>query len=208
MNHTDNQRFISFEGIDYSGKSSQIELLKTYLINIGEHVYLLREPGGTSISEKIREILLDKKNNEMDNMAEIFLYSAARVQLTNEKIKPLLSQGYFVLADRFVDSTTAYQGYGRGINLNIVRIINEAATTGLLPGLTFYLEIEPKLVAERRVKSGRSKDRLEQTGIDFYNRVFKGYKEIARMEPKRVKVIDARKSINEIHEQIKKQIKI
>ncbi len=208
MTSTSNKRFISFEGIDYSGKSTQINLLQAYLEEKGAQVYVLREPGGTSISEKIRAILLDKKNNEMDNMAEIFLYSAARVQLTNEKIKPLLNKGYFVLADRFVDSTTAYQGYGRGIDLNIVRSINAAATTGLMPGITIYLEVDPKLAVKRRVKSGRAEDRLEKAGIDFYYRVFEGYKEIAQNEPDRVKVIDAMQNIEKIHNQIKKWINI
>ncbi|MBN2424511.1 MAG: dTMP kinase [Calditrichaceae bacterium] len=208
MKKTDNRRFISFEGIDYSGKSSQINLLRDYLSDKGFEVYVLREPGGTIISEKIREILLDKKNNEMDKMAEIFLYSAARIQLTNEKIAPLLIKGYYVLADRFVDSTTAYQGFGREINLDLVKKINEAATGGLMPGLTFYLEIEPKLAALRRVESGRTEDRLEKSGIEFYNRVFEGYKKIAKQEPGRVKVIDARLSIEEIHRQIIKIINI
>lgn len=198
----DRQHFISFEGIDYSGKTTQINLLQAFLQKKGYSVYVLREPGGTVISEKIRDILLDRNHHEMTERAEIFLYSAARVQLVSEKIIPLLKEGYFVIADRYVDSTTAYQGYGRGLDLEMVKQINSAATFGLLPGITFYMEIEPEQAQQRRLESGAGADRLEDSGIDFYRRVFNGYKELIRKEPDRFHVINAMQSVNSIHKEI------
>jgi len=196
------KHFISFEGIDYSGKTTQINLLQAYLQKEGYQVYVLREPGGTVISEKIRDILLDKKHHDMNERAEIFLYSAARVQLVSEKIIPLLKEGYFIIADRYVDSTTAYQGYGRGIDLDMVKQINRAATFGLLPSITFYLEIAPRQAQQRRLNKGESADRLEGAGIDFYQRVFNGYKQLAEEEKERFHIIDAMQSVNAIHKQI------
>ncbi len=195
----DNRRFISFEGLDYSGKSTQIALLENYLKKQGHRVFSIREPGGTTISEKIREILLDKKNMNMTERCEIFLYSAARTQLVQEKLIPLLEQGYFILADRFVDSTTAYQGYGRGLDLTMVEQINQAATFGLLPGTTFYLRIEPTQILERIKNSGRELDRLETAGATFYERVFQGYEILADKNKDRFVVINANLSIEQIH---------
>src|ERR1035437_7478026 len=116
--------FITFEGIDFCGKSTQVQLLQKYLENKGERVVIIREPGGTDISEKIRDILLDKKNFKMVTEAEIFLFSASRAQLVREKIRPFLDKGYYVISDRFHDSTTAYQGYGRGLPIESVEHIN------------------------------------------------------------------------------------
>ena len=159
-----NKRFISFEGIDFSGKSTQIKLLKEYLQTQGHQVYVLREPGGTQISEKIRALLLDKSHNHMSDICEIFLYSAARTQLVTEKIVPLLEQGSFVIADRYVDSTTAYQGYGREIDAGMVDQINQAAIKGLMPSLTFFMDIPAQVSYKRRAASGRETDRLEEAG--------------------------------------------
>ncbi|HGY54859.1 MAG TPA: dTMP kinase [Caldithrix abyssi] len=198
----DRQHFISFEGIDYSGKTTQINLLQAFLQKKGYSVYVLREPGGTVISEKIRDILLDRNHHEMSERAEIFLYSAARVQLVSEKIIPLLKEGYFIIADRYVDSTTAYQGYGRGLDLEMVKQINSAATFGLMPSITFYMEITPEQAQQRRLESGAGADRLEGAGIDFYQRVFNGYKELIRKEPDRFRVINAMQSVNSIHKKI------
>lgn len=202
-----NKRFISFEGLDYSGKSTQITLLRDFLEKNGYQVYTMREPGGTSISEKIREILLDKKNSNMTERCEIFLYSAARVQLVQERILPLLNEGYFVVADRFVDSTTAYQGYGRQLDLQMVQSINQAATFGLLPSVTFYLRLLPEQMSERVPNSGRSPDRLETAGMEFYRRVFQGYEKLAENNPQRFVVIDATQSIEHIHQQIVEIVK-
>ncbi len=202
-----NKRFISFEGLDYSGKSTQIKLLRNFLEENGYQVYSMREPGGTAISEKIREILLDKKNSNMTERCEIFLYSAARVQLVQERIIPLLNEGYFVLADRFVDSTTAYQGYGRQLDLQMVQSINQAATFGLLPSVTFYLRLLPEQMYERTPNSGRSPDRLEAAGMEFYRRVFQGYEKLVENNPQRFVVIDATQSIEHIHQQIVEIVK-
>ncbi len=199
MTNIDNTRFISFEGIDYSGKTTQIHLLAAYLKEEGYKVYVLREPGGTDISEKIRELLLDRNHYTMDNYTEIFLYSAARSQLVKEKIIPLLSESYFVIADRYVDSTTAYQGYGRRLDLKMVTEINNAATHGLLPRTTFYLQLDPEAAKQRRDKKGKKDDRLEASGIDFYRRVFQGYKNIIEAHEERFHVLNAAQPVEQIH---------
>lgn len=206
MSWVENKRFISFEGIDFSGKSTQIDLLKKYLESRHQKVYFIREPGGTRISEKIRKILLDHRNATMEPRTEILLYSAARAQLVSETIIPLLKQGYFVIADRYVDSTTAYQGYGREMDLTMVDHINQAATLGLLPGITFYLELHPEIARQRMQASGRSADRLEKAGIDFFVRVFKGYKIIAETNTQRFCIINAEQSIDVIHHIIRQEV--
>jgi len=194
----DNKKFISFEGIDFSGKTTQIELLKALLEQRGEKVLITREPGGTVISESIRDILLDKKHRDMTDICEVFLYSAARNQLIHEKIKNALESGNFVIADRYVDSTTAYQGFGRRIPLDLIRDINKAATSGLLPSITFILDIDPEDILERKIARNFDIDRLETAGNEFYHRVRKGYQKIAELDPKRVKIIDAKKSVEQI----------
>ena len=201
-----NKHFYSFEGIDFCGKSTQIALLKTYLENRGRQVYVLREPGGTEISEKIREILLDKKHLIMNERTEMLLFSAARIQLTVEKIIPLLKAGYYVIADRFVDSTTAYQGYGRGLEQEIVEHVNQFATLGLLPCITFYLRITPEEAQKRRFENKLESDRLESAGNNFYKKVFIGYEKLAENHPNRFEIIDASQVIEEIHRQIIKCI--
>jgi len=198
----DNSRFISFEGIDFSGKTTQIDLLTNQLEKMGEQVLIIREPGGTKISERIRDILLDRNNDEMTDLCEVFLYSAARNQLINQKIINELEHGNFVIADRFVDSTTAYQGFGRRIPMDLIRDINRAATSDLLPGLTFILDINPDLVLDRIKQRNMEIDRLESSGNDFYERVYKGYHKIAELDPIRVKLIDASKSIDQINTEI------
>ncbi|RMH64815.1 MAG: dTMP kinase [Calditrichaeota bacterium] len=197
-----NKHFISFEGIDFSGKSTQINLLKEYIREKGARVYVLREPGGTEISEQIRKVLLDKKHGNMHPRAELLLYSAARIQLTTEKIIPTLKRDAYVIADRFVDSTTAYQGYGRGLQPDMIAYINQVATLGLLPSVTFYLDIEPKRAFERCAKRGNQKDRLESAGLDFFKKVAQGYKEIARNYPNRFHVMDAMEDVKTIHNHI------
>jgi dTMP kinase len=199
---TDNSKFISFEGIDFSGKTTQIEHLTNKLQQLGETVTIMREPGGTSISEQIRDILLNKNHNEMTDICEVFLYSAARNQLINEKIIGELEDGNFVIADRYVDSTTAYQGFGRRLPMDLIHDINRAATGDLLPGLTFILDIDPADVVERKKERNMEIDRLESSGDDFYERVHKGYHKIAELDPIRVKLIDASQSIDQIKSEI------
>ncbi len=202
MSDVNTQRFISFEGIDFSGKSTQISLLKEYLESRGFQVYVLREPGGTEISERIRQILLDKNHSEMSDWTEIFLYSAARAQLVQQKIIPLLTEGYFIIADRYVDSTTAYQGYGRGIGLKMVTAINQAATSGVMPSVTFLMDIDPASAYLRRQSGARSTDRLEEAGREFYERIYQGYQQMAREQAQRFVVVDALQQIEQIHEKI------
>jgi len=202
MNRLNTQRFISFEGIDFSGKSTQIRLLKEYLEKRGFRVYVLREPGGTEISERIRQILLDKNHSEMSRWTEIFLYSAARAQLVQQKIIPLLGEGYFVIADRYVDSTTAYQGYGRGIDLEIVTTINRAATSGVMPHLTFFMDLNPQEAYRRRRSDSRSTDRLEEAGREFFERIYNGYLQMAKQDTQRFVILDAMQPIQQIQQKI------
>lgn len=199
--------FISFEGIDFCGKSTQVELLKSYLEKNNHQVLIIREPGGTEISEKIRDILLDKKNSKMTMESEIFLFSASRAQLVREKIKPFLDKGYFVISDRFHDSTTAYQGFGRGIALESVMHINRVAIDNVIPDITFFMDI-PLEEADKRKKmrSEVDLDRIEVSNSSFYEKVIKGYKYLASVE-ERFRVIDATKKVDEIHEIILNEVK-
>ena len=200
--------FISFEGIDFSGKSTQIELLKDYLVDHNKKVEILREPGGTEISEKVRRILLDNKNEIMFAEAELFLFSASRAQMVREKIHPYLEKGIYVISDRFHDSSTAYQGYGRGINLDKVQMVHQLAIGDTIPDLTFFIDIPVGIANERRKKKSKIKlDRIEVADTEFYNRVRNGYLEIARKE-ERFKVIDGTQTIETIQNQIISEIEL
>jgi dTMP kinase len=200
--------FISFEGIDFSGKSTQIELLKDYLVEHNKKVEILREPGGTEISEKVRRILLDNKNEKMFAEAELLLFSASRAQLVREKIRPYLQKGIYVISDRFHDSSTAYQGYGRGIPIEVVKKVHELAIGDTLPDLTFFVDIPVGVANERKKKKSKVKlDRIELADIEFYNRVRSGYLEIARQE-ERFKVIDGTQNIETIQNQIISELEL
>jgi dTMP kinase len=191
--------FISFEGIDFCGKSTQVKLLKKYLENRGGKVTLLREPGGTQISEQIRKILLDNKNHKMCTETEILLFSASRAQLVRENIAPLLKDGWYVLSDRFFDSTTAYQGYGRGVALDMVKAINSFAVGEYLPAVTFFLDIPVPVAFERQKKSTSELDRIETSTAKFFEDVRQGYLQLVKSEP-RFFYIDATMPIEQIHE--------
>jgi len=200
--------FISFEGIDFSGKSTQLELLKDYLVEHNKKVEILREPGGTEISEKVRRILLDTKNEKMFAEAELLLFSASRAQLLREKIQPYLDKGIYVISDRFHDSSTAYQGYGRGIPLEVVKTIHQLAIGDTIPDLTFFIDIPVGIANERRKKKSKVKpDRIEVADTEFYNRVRSGYLEIARQE-ERFKVIDGTQTIETIQNQIISELEL
>lgn len=200
--------FISFEGIDFSGKSTQIELLKDYLVEHNKKVEILREPGGTEISEKIRDILLDSENHEMFAEAELLLFSASRAQLVREKIRPYLQKGIYVISDRFHDSSTAYQGYGRGVPLDIVNNVHDLAIGETIPELTFFIDIPVGIANERRKKKLKRKlDRMELSNIEFFNRVRSGYLEIARKE-ERFKVIEGTQTIETIQNQIISELEL
>jgi len=200
--------FISFEGIDFSGKSTQIELLKDYLVEHNKKVEILREPGGTEISEKVRRILLDNKSEKMFAEAELLLFSASRAQLVREKIRPYLQKGIYVISDRFHDSSTAYQGYGRGIPIEVVKKVHELAIGDTLPDLTFFVDIPVGVANERKKKKSKVKlDRIELADSEFYNRVRSGYLEIARQE-ERFKVIDGTQNIETIQNQIISELEL
>ena len=198
--------FITFEGIDFCGKSTQVELLKNYLIEKNKKVEIIREPGGTNISEKVRSILLDKKNGNMFMETEFLLFSASRAQLVREKIRPYLEKGFYVISDRFHDSSLAYQGYGRGISIEAVSNVSSLAIGSTIPDITFFIDI-PVEEAEKR-KTGKTVtdlDRIEISEMNFYESVRNGYLDLSKKE-KRFRLIDGRKSIEEIHNNIIREI--
>ena len=199
--------FISFEGIDCCGKTTQAKLLIEKLQSHNHNVLFLREPGGTTISEKIREILLDKKNLKMIQVTELFLFSASRAQLVTEVIKPALLQNKIVICDRYVDSTTVYQGYGRGLTIGAVKTINRVATTDVMPKKTFFLDITVQEMLTRRRASNADTDRMELSGEEFFNRVRNGYHTLAKEEPERFVVINAKQTIETVHEEIWKTVR-
>lgn len=191
--------FISFEGIDGSGKSTQISLLKERLESDGHKVISLREPGGTELSEKIRELLLHKEY-ELNSRTELLLFESARAYLTYTIIKPALESGYIVLTDRFYDSTIAYQGYGRGLDLEFINSCNNFAVEGTIPNITFYLKINLNTSNSRRILD--TKDRIENSGVEFYERVLNGFNKIAESNKNRFFTIDAESNIDFIHNEI------
>ena len=193
---------ITFEGIDGSGKSTQIKMLEHEFNNLGVEYKTFREPGGTELSEKIRVILLDKENIELISTAESLLFAAARAQLTAEKIKPTIENGKFVICDRFIDSTIAYQGYGRGLDIKQLEEINHIATAGLTPDITFILDISPEAAAERII--AEAPDRMEGTGVEFFRRIREGYHLIKDQNPNRYRVINGEQSIENVFKEIKK----
>ncbi len=194
--------FISFEGLDGCGKTTQINLLAEKLASLAYDVVFIREPGGTVISERIRDILLDTKHQGMNQITELLLFSAARAQLVNEVIKPALAESKMVLCDRYVDSTTAYQGYGRGLRLGAVKTINAVATLGVMPQLTFIIDLPLEELERRKKRSGANADRMELSGRAFYEQVRQGYLEMAAAEPERFTVINGAQEISETHDRI------
>ncbi len=195
-------KFITFEGSEGSGKTTQIELLEKYLKqNDTYHLILnIREPGGVRISESIRKILLDVKNNNMSNECETLLYLAARAQLVKEVIVPALESGAIVLCDRFMDSTIAYQGYGNGVDREMIKNIGELVTHNLSPDLTFLLDMDVEDAFARR---NRSKDRIEKRALPYHQQVRNGYLRLAEQDPQRIKVINANRTKKEIFDDIK-----
>ena len=185
----DSGTFVTFEGGEGTGKSTQIKLLAEKLQAAGLSVRVLREPGGTVVGEAVRRILLDPDHAELGVSAEILLYEASRAQLVDQVIRPALAAGEIVLCDRFYDSTTAYQGYARGIDLTRISELNRAATGGLIPDRTIVLDIDPAVGLARA--TAESADRLESEDLAFHRRVRDGFLAIAAEEPARVRVIDA-----------------
>ena len=190
--------FITFEGGDGCGKTTQIKLLDEYLRNKGYKTLLTREPGSIGLGEKVREILLNY-DGEVSSVCESFLFLADRAQNVDCIIKPALEEGAIVICDRHTDSSVAYQGYGRGLDIERINMLNNIATSGLKPDLTIVLDVD---VETSQARVGSEKDRMESAGIEFFERVRKGYLEIAKQEPERVKVVDAKQTIEDIHNQI------
>ncbi len=200
--------FITFEGIDFCGKSTQVELLRKFFLKRHKKVEIIREPGGTEISELVRNILLDKKNYHMVMEAEIFLFSAARAQLVREKIRPYLNEGIYVISDRFHDSTTAYQGFGRGIDIESVKHINGLAIGNTIPDITFLLDITVEEAGRRKkLIEDFDPDRIETSDPSFYERVRAGYLYLAEQE-ERIRIINGMKPVEDIHDEILKEISI
>lgn len=197
--------FITFEGIDGCGKSTQTALCREWLEGMGREVLMVREPGGTKIGEKIRELLLDKKNSSMAPMTELFLFEAARAQIVEETIKPAIASGKVVICDRFFDSSFAYQGCARELGPERVTRLNMDATGGLAPDITFFLDISVADAIKRRNSRGEEKDRIESAGDAFQEKVRDGFVRAAS-EDKRIVTIDAASAPEIIFGQIKEKL--
>lgn len=189
--------FITFEGIEGSGKSTQQRLLAEYLTGRGVDVVVTREPGGTVVSDCIREILLDPQNGRLDAWSEALLYAASRAQLVAEVIEPALAEGKTVLCDRYVDSSVAYQVYGRGLPHEDVLAVNRPATRGIEPSLTILLMMPTEEGLARATR--RAADRIEREAIEFHHRVAEGYRRLTEENPRRIRVFDARLPRDDIH---------
>jgi dTMP kinase len=198
--------FITFEGPDGSGKSTQIKALAEHLTGLGHAVLLTREPGGTAISEQIRGLLHDLRNLEMSPRAEILLYSAARAQLVSQAIRPHLAAGGLVLSDRYADSTLAYQGYGHRLDLDTLRLITVFATDHLRPDLTLLFDLEAETGLRRRQRGGVEWNRLDAYDLEFHRRVRAGYLELAALEPERWVVLDAALEPDELQAAVRRVV--
>ena len=190
--------FITFEGADGCGKTTQMKLLAEYLEEKRVSVVITREPGGKGLGEKVREILLNY-DGPVSDRCESFLFLADRAQNIDTIVNPAVEEGKIVLCDRHIDSTVAYQGYGRGLDIERIKMLNNIATNAIKPDLTFVFDIDVETSMKR---VGKEKDRMESAGIEFHNRVRHGYLELAKQEPQRIKVLDATKSIEDIHKKV------
>ena len=200
--------FISFEGIEGSGKTTQAKHTVRFLQDKGHDCVITREPGGTRIGEKIRAILLDPLSKDMDPLTELLLYTADRAQHIKEFILPLLSDGKIVLCDRYYDATMAYQGFARGLNIGLIEKIHKLLFENLKPDITLLLDLPPEIGLERawkQINNGNrvsQETRFEEERLSFHKRVRAGYLELSRLEPERFRVIDASKDAHEIREEI------
>lgn len=190
--------FITMEGTDGAGKTTQINMLRDYLLDKGYNVVCTREPGGTDIGEKIREIILDKNNEKMCNMTEALLYAAARAQHINEVIQPVLNDGGVVISDRFLDSNLVYQGFARSMGERLIKNINKYAVGDLEPDITFFLKLKPEDGIKRK-KEQTELDRMELESFNFHQRVYDGYVSLSRKNKDRIKTVDATRSVEDIH---------
>ena len=194
--------FISFEGNDGSGKSSALTKVKEKLTNLGLNVIYTREPGGSEISERIREVILDKNNYGMDDLTEAYLYAASRREHVVKTIRPALAEGKIILCDRFIDSSLAYQGFARGLGIDKVYDLNQYATEGLLPDLTILVCVHPQIGLSRIKKDARNLDRLELEELEFHNKVYQGYLEVAKRFKDRFVIVNGEKSQSEVLEEV------
>lgn len=196
------KNFITIEGCDGVGKTHQTAMLKEYCVSSGQSdVVFTREPGGSKVAEKIREIILDAKNTAMTDLTEAFLYASARAQHLNDIVIPALREGKTVVCDRFVDSSYVYQGFGRGLGYEKVKRLNDIAVGEYMPEYTFFLDLAPSLAFKRK-GGGDKKDRLEICAPDFYNKVYKGYQTLIRENPARFVVIDASGTREQTHHRL------
>ena len=186
--------FITFEGVEGAGKTTQVHRLATAL---GSDVVLTREPGGTPVSEQIREVFMT--SDRITTMTELLLIAAARAQHVDERIRPALSANQIVICDRFIDATVAYQGYRGGIDLEIIHQLNHIATGGLIPDITFILDLPPEIGLQRQQQGEMHRDRLDKEPLEFHRKVREGYLAVAKAEPHRVKLIDATQSPDDVH---------
>jgi dTMP kinase len=205
--HPNSCRFVTFEGPDGSGKTSQLKLAAAWLESRGVPLLITREPGGTPIGEEIRKLLHDVRHTEMAREAEILLYSASRAQHVAEIILPALKAGKVVLCDRFYDSTYAYQGFGRGLPLEALQLITQFATQNLIPDLTLYLDIAPEIGLQRRERGGEVLNRLDRETLEFHKRVREGYLTLIKENPGRWRTIDASGTLEEVHRAVKNVLK-
>ncbi len=198
--------FITFEGVEGAGKSTQIRRLAASLVKEGVSVLVTREPGGTQISERIREVLLEREHHKMVSTTELLLYAAARSQHVAQCIAPALAEGQIVISDRFGDAMVAYQGHGRGLDLELIHHLNRVATDGLVPDLTIVLDVPVKVGRERTRRRRRALDRLELEDFEFHQRVREGYLTIAKEEPHRVRVIDSEQNFELVRDEIRELV--
>ncbi|MCO6450708.1 MAG: dTMP kinase [Caldilineales bacterium] len=198
--------FITFEGSEGSGKTTQVSLLLDWLRPRVESLLHTREPGGTAIGDRVRDILLDRAHTEMTPAAEILLYSAARAQIVRQVILPHLQAGGVVICDRFYDSTLAYQGYGHGLALDDLRQITRFATGGLVPDLTIYLDLEAETGLRRKAHTPDEWNRFEEKDLAYHQRVVAGYRELIAAEPERWRVIDANRRVEVIQAEVREVV--
>lgn len=199
--------FVTVEGTDGCGKTTQITNIVDYLSSLGCRVILTREPGGTRISENIRSIILDPAFTEMHSITELMLYSAARAQLVEQVIRPAIANCETVICDRYIDSFYAYQGYGRGLDMEMLKKITSLAINNTMPDITFFFDLVPEIGLRRRMNAANG-DRIENEQMEFHRRVYHGYRQLAKENPERIKTIDASRSVDEVWEDVRRQLDI
>lgn len=195
-------KFLTFEGPEGAGKSTQVSLLADRLRKQNIPVLCTREPGGTQIGEEIRRLLLDTKYSGMADDTELFLYMAARAQLFHEKIRPALEAGSYVICDRYIDSNIAYQGCGRKLGMERVKRLNESISGQIYPDITFFLDVSPEEGLLRKAIQGQKKDRIEEQDLIFHRRVYEGFQKLLQDNPERIVRLDALQSPEKLHQQI------